>query len=197
MHALLLHIVQYSYVGIFLAMAFGILGMPIPNETLMVFLGFLVFQNKLNYALAIIVSFIGTSLGMTIAYYIGTLSDKIILKKYSDRMRINPEHFQNAEEFYRKYGKSVLLIGYFIPGVKHLTAIFAGISEMSFQTFAVYAYGGALFWTIVFINLGYFLGNGWHSFAHYSYRFIIPVAAVALVVTLIVVYLKPNKNNKG
>jgi membrane protein DedA with SNARE-associated domain len=192
-HSLLLNIIQYSYWGIFFSMALGILGLPIPDEALMVFLGFLIFQGKLNYAMAIIIAFIGTLCGVTIAYYIGTLSDKLLLKKYSDKMHINPEHFQNADDFYRKYGKSVLLIGYFIPGVKHLTAIFAGISEMSYRTFAVYAYAGALLWTIVFINLGYFLGDEWHLFAHYSYKFIIPVAAIALVATIIVMYLKPNK----
>jgi membrane protein DedA with SNARE-associated domain len=194
MHSLLPQIVQYSYWGIFFSMAIGILGLPIPDEALMVFAGFLIFQGKLNYALTIIVAFIGTSCGVTIAYSVGTLSDKIILKKYSDKMHINPEHFQNAEEFYRKYGKSILFVGYFIPGVKHLTALLAGISEMSYRTFAIYAYGGALFWTVVFVNLGYFLGNGWHRFAHYSYKFIIPLAAIVLVVTLIVLYLKPNKN---
>ncbi|MGP8154079.1 MAG: DedA family protein [Smithella sp.] len=194
MHALLLHIIQYSYLGIFFSMGLGILGLPIPNETLMVFAGFLIFQNKLNYALTIFISFIGTSCGITISYFIGTLSDKLLLQKYSGKMRINPEHFQNVEEFYRKYGKSVLFIGYFIPGVKHLTAIFAGISEMPYRTFAIYAYGGALLWTIVFINLGYFLEDGWLHFAHYSYRFIIPLAVVALVVIVLAMYLKPNKS---
>lgn len=194
MHALLLHIIQYSYLGIFFSMALGILGLPIPSETLMVFMGFLIFQNKLNYAPAVFVSFIGTSCGITIAYFIGRLSDKLIIQKYSSKMRINPEHVQNAEEFYRKYGKWVLFIGYFIPGVKHLTAIFAGISEMPYQIFAIYAYGGSLLWTIVFINLGYFLGDGWHHFAHYSYRIIIPIAAVALVVIVLAMYLKPNKS---
>jgi membrane protein DedA with SNARE-associated domain len=195
MHSLLLQIAQYSYCGIFLSLGLGILGLPIPDETLMVFVGFLVFQDKLNYALAIIIAFMGTSCGITISYFIGRLSDKLLLKKYSDKMHINPEHFQNAEEFYRKYGKSVLFIGYFIPGVRHLTAIIAGISYMSYRTFAVYAYGGALLWTIVFINLGYFLGNGWHRFARYSYRFIIPLAAIVLIITLIAMYLKPNNKS--
>ncbi len=193
MHSLLPQIVQYSYWGIFFSMALGILGLPIPDETLMVFVGFLIFQGKLNYVLAIVIAFTGTLCGITVSYFIGRLSNRFILEKYSGKIHINPEHFQNVEEFYRKYGKSALLIGYFIPGVRHLTAILAGIS-MSYRIFAVWAYLGALLWTIVFINLGYFLGNSWHRFAHYSYKFIIPVAAIALVVTIIVMYLKQNKN---
>ena len=39
MHALLLSIAQYSYVGIFIALGLGIVGLPIPDETLMAYAG--------------------------------------------------------------------------------------------------------------------------------------------------------------
>jgi membrane protein DedA with SNARE-associated domain len=193
MHSLLFHIAQYSYLGIFLSLALGILGLPIPDETLMVFIGFQIFQGKLNFLPAIIVAFTGTVCGITLGYFIGRLSDKLLFKKYSDKLHINPEHYEKAEEFYRNYGKSALLIGYFIPGVRHLTAILAGISLMPYRIFAVYAYIGGLIWTIIFINIGYFLGDGWHRFDRYANRFIIPLAAIALVMTIVVMYLK-NKN---
>ena len=191
MHSLLLQIAQYSYWGIFFSLGLGILGLPIPDETLMVFFGFLAFQGKLNLHLAIFIAFIGTSCGITVSYFIGRLSDKFIFKKYSGKMNINPVHFQNAEEFYRKYGESILFFGYFIPGIKHLTSILAGISNMPYRIFAIYAYLGALLWTIIFVGLGYFLGHGWHHFARYSHKFIIPIAAIAIIITLIIVYLKP------
>ena len=195
MHFFLSQIAQYTYWGIFLSMGIGILGLPIPDETLMVFAGFLAFQGKINYSLAILVAFMGTSCGITIGYIIGRLSDKLLLKRYSDKLRINPEHVQNVEEFYRKYGKVALFIGYFVPGVRHLTAIFAGISEMPYRTFATYAYAGGLLWTLVFINLGYFLGDSWHRFARYSNMYIMPLAAVVLVLALIGMYLKSNSKS--
>jgi membrane protein DedA with SNARE-associated domain len=192
MHSLLLHIAQYSYWGIFFSLGLGILGLPIPDETLMAFVGFQVFQGKLNYSLAITVAFIGTSCGITLGYFIGRLSDKLFLKKYSEKVHINPEHLRSAEEFYSRYGKSALFIGYFIPGVRHLTAILAGISNMPYRTFALFAYAGGFVWTMIFINLGYFLGNGWHRIYGYSNRFIIPLAATALVITFIAIYFKQN-----
>jgi len=192
MHSLLLHIAQYSYWGIFFSLGLGILGLPIPDETLMVFVGFLVFQGKLNYSLAMIVAFIGTSCGITIGYFIGRLSNKLFLRKYSEKIHINPEHFRSAEQFYRRYGKSALCIGYFIPGVRHLTAILAGISRMPYRIFALFAYAGGFLWTVIFLNMGYFLGDSWHRFSSYSNRFIIPIAATALVVTFIAIYFRPN-----
>jgi membrane protein DedA with SNARE-associated domain len=193
MHSLLVHIAQYSYWGIFFSLGLGILGLPVPDETLMVFVGFLVFQGKLNYALAIIVAFTGTSCGITVGYFIGRLSGKLFIEKYFEKFRINPEHIQNAEQFYKRYGKIALCIGYFIPGVRHLTAILAGISHMPYRTFALFAYAAGFFWTVLFINIGYFLGDGWHRYSGYSNRFIIPLAATALVVTFISIYFKQNK----
>lgn len=193
MHSLLVHIAQYSYWGIFFSLGLGIVGLPIPDETLMAFVGFQVFEGKLNYALAMIVAFAGTSCGITVGYFIGRLSDKLLLKKCSEKIRINPEHIQNAEQFYKRYGKLALCIGYFIPGVRHLTAILAGISHMPYRTFALFAYAGGLLWTVVFINMGYLLGNSWHRFSGYSNRFIIPLAATALVVTFIAIYFRQNQ----
>ncbi len=197
MHSLLLHIAQYSYWGIFFSLGLGILGLPIPDETLMAFVGFLVFQGKLNYSLAIIVAFIGSSCGITVGYLIGRLADKLFFKKYSEKMHINPEHFRRAEQFYRRYGKSALFIGYFIPGVRHLTAILAGASRMPYPVFALFAYAGGFLWTVTLINMGYFLGDSWHRFSGYSNRFIIPLAATALVAAFIAIYFKPDDNKSS
>ena len=192
MHSLLTYIAQYSYWGIFFSLGLGILGLPIPDETVMAFVGFLVYEGKLDYFPSIVVAFLGTSCGITVGYFIGRLSDKLLLNKYYEKIHIDPEHFRSAEEFYRRYGKLALCIGYFIPGVRHLTAILAGISHMPYRTFAIFAYMGGFLWTVIFINMGYFLGNRWHHISGYSNRFIIPLAATALVIAFIAIYFKPN-----
>jgi membrane protein DedA with SNARE-associated domain len=60
MHSLLFSITAYSYFGIFVALALGILGLPIPDETLMAYAGFLVFQGTFNFLYTVMVAFIGT-----------------------------------------------------------------------------------------------------------------------------------------
>ena len=45
------------------------------------------------------------------------------------------------------------MIGYFIPGVRHLTAYFAGVSNLTLWRFCLYAYGGALIWISVLLGL--------------------------------------------
>ena len=190
MQPLLLIITKYSYLGIFIALGLGILGLPVPDETLMAYAGFLVSQGKTSYFYTMMVAFIGTSCGITIGYILGRIFGSPFIKRISAKTYMNPDHIQNAENFYNHYGKFALFIGYFVPGVRHLTAIFAGTSLMPYRIFALFAYAGGLFWTITFVSLGYFLGEKWHKVYMYSHRYITPVVLVAIVMLLIAIYWK-------
>jgi membrane protein DedA with SNARE-associated domain len=196
MHLLLLSITKYSYFEIFIALGLGIVGLPIPDETLMAYAGFLVFQGKLNYLYTILIAFAGTSCGITIGYVLGKTFGNPFIKKYASKMYVNPEDIQHAEKFYNRYGKFALFIGYFIPGVRHLTAIFAGTSLMSYRTFALFAYTGGFLWTITLVSLGYFLGENWRHVYMYSHRFIIPLVLLSTIVILIGIYWKTVRIKK-
>jgi membrane protein DedA with SNARE-associated domain len=197
MYSLLLSITAYSYFGIFAALGLGILGLPIPDETLMAYAGFLVFQGKLNYLYTIVVAFMGTSCGITIGYILGRAFGNPFIKRYSAKIYINSERIRNAEKFYNRYGKFALFIGYFIPGVRHLMAIFAGTSLMPYRIFALFAYAGGLLWTFTFVSLGYFLGEKWHNVYMYSHRYIIPAVLVSIIVLGIAVYWKASEEKQN
>ena len=57
-----------------------------------------------------------------------------------------------------------MIIAYFIPGVRHITGYFSGITQIPFRTYALYAYSGAFIWTGTFISLGKLLGPQWEQF---------------------------------
>lgn len=197
MHALLLTITKYSYFGIFVALGLGILGLPIPDETLIAFVGFLVYEGKLNFLYAFAVCFIGSSSGVTLGYVLGRTFGNSLIKRYSAKLNIDPDHIQNARKFYVRYGRFALFVGYFIPGVRHLTAIFAGSSIMPYPTFAAFAYAGAALWTIVFMNLGFFLGDKWHRVSAYSNRYIIPSVLIVTIFLIIAIYWKGIAGNEN
>ncbi|PKN69161.1 MAG: hypothetical protein CVU54_11680 [Deltaproteobacteria bacterium HGW-Deltaproteobacteria-12] len=197
MHPLLFSITQYSYFGIFIALGLGIVGLPIPDETLMAYAGFLVFNGKLNYLYTIMVAFIGTSCGITLGYFLGRTFGNPFLRRYASKLHVNLDDIQDAENFYNRYGKFALFIGYFIPGIRHLTAIFAGISLMPYRTFALFAYTGGFLWTITLVSFGYFLGEKWHYVYMYSHRFIIPLVLLSIVVLIIGIYWKTVKAKRS
>jgi membrane protein DedA with SNARE-associated domain len=193
MHSLLLSITKYSYLEIFIALGLGIVGLPVPDETLMAYAGFLVFQGKLNYLYTITVAFMGTSCGITIGYVLGKTLGNPLIKRYAAKVHVNPDDIHNAENFYNRYGKFALFIGYFMPGVRHLTAICAGTSLMPYRTFALFAYTGGLLWTITLVSLGYYLGEKWHHIYMYSHRFIIPLVLLSIIIIIIYIYWKTVK----
>ena len=63
------------------------------------------------------------------------------------------------EAWFQKYGKWTLSIAYFVPGVRHISGVFAGLMELPYKTFAIYAYIGGVVWSLLFINLGFFFGE--------------------------------------
>jgi len=192
MQCILPFLIKYSYLGIFTALGLGILGLPIPDETLMALAGFLAFKGTLSYPHAVMAAFTGTICGISIGYLLGRGFGHPFLEKYSAKLRINPEHLHKAEEWYSKYGKFALFIGYFVPGVRHLTAIFAGIAVMPFKVFAMHAFSGGFLWTVTFVTMGYYLGEKWRLVYTYSYRYILPFAIVAIVVFILINFLRTD-----
>jgi membrane protein DedA with SNARE-associated domain len=184
---------KYSYFGLFAALGLGIVGLPIPDETLMAYAGFLVFQGKLNFLPTIAVAFLGTSCGITIGYALGKTLGNRLIKRYAAKMNVDPDEISKAENFYHRYGKFALFIGYFMPGVRHLTAIMAGTSRMPYSSFALFAYTGGFLWTITLVSLGYVLGEKWRRVYMYSHRFIIPFVLIAGIVLLTGIYWKTLK----
>ena len=190
MYGLLLTITKYSYIGIFAALGLGILGIPIPDETLLAFAGFLAFQGKLNFFLILAVAFAGTSCGITVSYFLGRYCVNFISGKYPEKFPVNSNRLLEVKKFYGKFGKYALLLGYFIPGVRHLTAIFAGTTFLPYRQFALFAYVGAFLWTVTFLILGYFLGHEWYLVAHFSNHIFIPLIILSVLILFLIVYLK-------
>ncbi len=190
MSPLLAFIVKYAYLGIFVALGLGIVGLPVPNETVQAFAGYLCYKGELSLAPAILAGFLGTSFGITVGFAAGRLYGRSLLERHLRRLHISPERLSRARQWYARYGGTMLFFGYFVPGVRHLVAIVSGLSLTPFRTFALIAYTGGMLWTLLFTGLGYYLGENWQGMEHYLYGHIIPIAlALLLVSPLIAMWL--------
>ena len=74
----------------------------------------------------------------------------------------------------------MLSIGYFVPGVRHATAVVAGAMELDWLSFAIFAYTGAAFWVSTFLLLGYLLGENWDKVLRTIHRYGVAVGAAVL-----------------
>ncbi|MFA6807470.1 MAG: DedA family protein [Eubacteriales bacterium] len=179
-------IIQYGYVGLFMIMAITILGIPIPVEFILTFVGFLSFRGQLNPVIAILFATTGCVSGITIAYLLGLFfQHKILinLKKYAGGSRI-----KKVFSWYQLHGGKLLTVGYFIPGVRHLSGYIAGMSKVKYREFALYSYLGAILWTTPFIMLGRILGSRWKTLLpmihHYALLF-----AILVIIFCVLLYL--------
>jgi membrane protein DedA with SNARE-associated domain len=175
-------ITQYGYLAIFLLLVFGIVGLPIPDETLLTFSGYLVFRGNLSLPLTFATALAGSICGITISYTLGRTFGLALIHRYGKYLRITEAHVNKAHSWFERVGNWGLTIGYFIPGVRHFTAYAAGMSEVGPHHFALFAYSGGFLWVSTFLGLGYFLGERWQTVQKNVERYLIAGWIAAAVV---------------
>ena len=156
-------ITQYGYIAIFSLLVLGIIGLPIPDETMLTFSGYLIYQGHLSLPATYFTALCGSATGITVSYVLGRKYGLMLIRRYGRYLRIKEEHLEKAHAWFARAGHWSLTFGYFIPGVRHFTAYAAGMSSLEPPQFCLFAYSGAAIWTATFIGLGYFLGERWHS----------------------------------
>lgn len=154
---------QYGYAAIFLLLVFGIVGLPVPDETLLTFTGYLVFKGHLSLPLAFAATLGGSACGITVSYWLGRTFGMVLVHRYGRYLRITEAHIAKAHAWFDRVGHWGLTFGYFVPGVRHFTAYAAGMAEVTPRQFSAYAYSGAILWVSTFLALGYFLGERWQA----------------------------------
>lgn len=161
MEDLLFWIQQYGYFALFLLLVLGIVGLPIPDETLLTISGFLIYKGNFSLIPTFITALLGSIVGITISYILGRLAGHFIIERYGSKIGLTKKKMDTVHWWYQKFGRWTLLIGYFIPGIRHFTALIAGMSYYEAPSFALFAYTGALIWVSTFLSLGYFVGDKW------------------------------------
>ena len=194
-HQILAWITEYGYAAIFGMLICGIVGLPVPDETLLTFTGYLVFKGSLKLPFAYLAALAGSACGITISYTLGRTFGLKLIHRYGRYLRIKEEHVTQAHAWFERVGHWGLTFDYFIPGVRHLTAFAAGMSNLAPHQFAVFAYSGAVIWVASFIGLGYFLGERWHAVERNVDHYLVGISIAAAI--LAAAYLLWRKRRRG
>jgi membrane protein DedA with SNARE-associated domain len=172
---------SHAYLGIFSLLMLGIVGLPVPDETLLVFTGYLVYKGDLHFLPAVTAAFLGSIYGITLSYGLGRTGGVTILKKYGYLIRLTDKRVQEVDDWFERRGKWALVLGYFVPGFRHLTALAAGASKLRYFTFAPFAYSGAFVWSTLFIVVGYLSGKEWTKVPEVVQRWILAILGLGLL----------------
>lgn len=190
-------ITHYGYAAIFLLLVLGIVGVPVPDEALLTFVGYLIFKGDLHAAPALGAAFLGSASWISASYGLGRFLGLRVLS-HGRFLHRGHDRLAEASDWVRRRGKYVLPVAYFIPGVRHVAAIVAGSSGMTFAVFFAFASAGALLWSATFIGVGYVLGAEWvHLWAtiHRAMIVIAPAAVLIIAVVSVVLWKKRRSHD--
>lgn len=171
-------------------MSLGIIGLPIPDETILTFAGYLVSKNNLHLIPTIFSAYLGSISGVSISFFIGRKFGLNILRKHGRFFHITDERIHKTKKWFESYGEWLFLFGYFIPGVRHLTALIAGSANTKYSKFALFAYTGGLIWSITFVTIGFNFGKQWNLVIEQIHNHIITFVFILLVLFIIYMSIK-------
>ena len=162
---------QFGYIGILLLITLENIFPPIPSEVILTFGGFMTTQTKLTILGTVIVSTLGSVLGAVILFGIGLFFDIHRMEKIIDRwgyiLRLTRQDLYKANRWFLKYGIWTVFFCRFIPLIRSLISLPAGMARMNFGTFLLFTTVGTLIWNFVLINIGAMVGESWEAIVGY------------------------------
>lgn len=193
---------QFGYFGVFFLIALENIFPPIPSEVILLFGGFMTTYTSLHIALMIVAATLGSLLGAIVLYYIGKILNKERLKKIVSGkvgkvLRLKEKDIDMADHWFDTKGNKTVFFCRFIPIVRSLISIPAGMSEMPMAKFLLYTTVGSAIWNTVLIVIGNRVGENWESilgvFDQYSH---IVLILLILIFILFIVWFYTKKQKK-
>lgn len=157
---------KYSYFGVFFLILVENIFPPIPSEVILLLSGFMTSYTSLSMALMVIFATFGSVIGAIILYYIGNILNKERLKKIvrgkvGKILFLKEKDIDKADEWFDNKGNISVFFCRFVPIVRSLISIPAGMSDMPKVKFLIYTFFGSLIWNSVLIFLGHTLSDNW------------------------------------
>lgn len=190
---------EYGYAGILLLIAFENVFPPVPSEVILTFGGFLTTTTNLSIVGVVISATAGSVIGAAILYSIGLQLDveklERIIDKWGRFLRITKKDIYKADAWFDKYGPWTVFLCRFVPLIRSLISIPAGMSNMKISVFLVLTTLGTLLWNIILIYLGASLGGSWETVVAYIevYARIIYVLLALSMAILFIIYIKKRR----
>jgi membrane protein DedA with SNARE-associated domain len=111
----------------------------------------------------VVSAILGSWCGITGSYLLGLKIGQRLTHKLGRYIGLTNQRILKTHRWFERIGKWSLVIGYFIPGVRHAVGYVAGTFKLPYRDFALFAYLGGLFWSCLFLAIGYFFNDQWST----------------------------------
>ncbi|MBR2247494.1 MAG: DedA family protein [Bacilli bacterium] len=187
---------NYGYFGMFVGMVLEAVIIIIPSEVILATAGILASRGIFTIWGAFITGLLGSVFCAIIIYFIGYFGGRPFIKKFGKYFFMKESDLEKSNSWFNKYGMLGALIGRNFPIVRTLISLPIGIYRLSFIKFLIYTTIGSIPWTILFIYLGYALGNSWILVNSKISYLKIPIRILLIFLIVFYFYKKLKKKYK-
>lgn len=169
-----------------------LIGIFLPGDSLLFAAGLLASAGYLSLAPLIIVVVLAAIIGDSVGYWFGkNVGANLFLRK--DSRFFKQAYLKRTEAFYEKYGGRAVILARFIPIVRTIAPILAGVGSMQYRTFLAYNIVGALVWGVGVTTLGYFLG----TIIPESEKYLLPISLFIIFISFLPIVINVMKGKKA
>jgi membrane-associated protein len=187
-----------GYVGIFgiIFSESGLLfGIVFPGDSVLFTAGFLASQGVFHIGWLILVCFVAAVSGDSVGYTFGRRVGKRFFV-YERSIFFNPDNVTRAQEFYKRHGGKAIILARFLPGIRTLAPILAGVGEMDYRMFVAYNVLGGVLWAIGLTALGYLLGSVIPNADRYIVVLVLGIVVLSTLPTLVPMFRTRTRRQK-
>lgn len=150
---------QFPYLGIFLLLILGGIGLPFPEDTTLILSGFLVAHRVIRPLPAFLVIYGGLLLSDFFLYSVGRRYGRTLVQHRRFHRVLSPDRLSNLEEKFKKRDGWVVLLGRHLLGLRAQVFLVSGVMRMSPLKFLLFDAASALFTILLMGGVGYLGGN--------------------------------------
>jgi membrane-associated protein len=149
----------YALLFLIIFVETGLVVMPfLPGDSLLFVTGAMCGLGLMSLPLSIGLLWLAAVLGNQSNYTIGNYFGPKVFK-WEDSKFFNKKAFNQAHDFYEKYGGITIVAARFMPFVRTFAPFVAGVAKMTRGKFTLYDISGGFLWVAGLVTLGYFFGN--------------------------------------
>jgi membrane protein DedA with SNARE-associated domain len=165
---------EYGYLAVFVMLLICGFGVPIPEDVTLVTGGVIAGLGHADVHTMFAVGMAGVLIGDGLMFTLGRVYGQRIIRLPLFHSVLTPERFEKAQEAFQKYGKWVMFVARFLPGLRTPVYFSAGMSHrVTFFTWFIMDGFAAIISVPIWVYLGYFGAQNWdwmfgvlHQFQH-------------------------------
>lgn len=159
-------LLYFPYIGIFLLLVLGGLGLPFPEDLTLILAGQIAFSEGLNLSLLFILCFIGVISMDLVLFHVGKKYGRLLFRYKFFRRIFTPKRRVQVKKQFHRFGDYLVFMARFVGGFRTAVFITAGTLKMSYTRFLFLDTIASCFSIPLFVLGSYYIGQQFEEIAH-------------------------------